>query len=1196
MRDRIEARRHRWRRRRRLKIALRLGLVFLLIGGMAYLMWYLVAAFPPLARLALNRLQDQLAAELGTPVRVRTVEISLPDRITLYDLLVADPTTKSGLLFYSPEVRVQLNPWDFWRGGIRLGEVRLPRGGMIALYRTEAGYWNLDDLGGRGDGVEGPALEMTIRDLEVKDLKLWAVGLMDEPLENRIDLEGSLSLSGGGFQVRVDGGRLKTSFWDLHPFDLEGTFRVEDDVLAIRDAEIREGETRLPVHGEIDFRARTVDIVLEQGRFDLVHLPPFVPVREELGGVTEVEGYFGGPFDWLALDVELEARRAEVFGQSLSEFRSDLLIRGDTLRFSEARFQAPGGKVRGEALLAFGQSPAGYRLNAQFEELDLSQSPLSLPLTMVSRIPGRVTLEGEGFGEDGTHFRGTLEGGPGQVAGVDFRSLRVEFEGNEAGLERGKGGWEVLGSVLSLSGSMGREGIDLEVHGEDFPFHSVMALVGIGEASGKLSVTGRVTGSLDAVAFQGRTVLREGHFKELQFGEVGTELDFRLLPDGIQGEGGVLIQDGSYGVLPLAGVMGRFAVAGRTLTLAPLTVNLGNQMRVETEATVQFEGDRIEGTLSPFRFTYQNHIGQAGEPIRFSAGPAGLQVEPATLLFEPGEVHVGGRWGSLESGGEVDLAVRIRELYLERIADVIPGEDELTGRVEGVLHVVGTREAPEVGLSLTVEQPLYRMATRVRSLTADRLTLSADYRGRRLQVERFELAKGQAAMSGSAIIPVDLALMEIPRRVLDLPLNGQVAIRGIPLSDFLVFLTMLRITAGRVEADIELGGTTAQPHYKGTGRIRGGQGLVLPFNTRLDGVEGEFQVEDGILTLDRFVSRSADGTLEMTGSIVFDGLLPDRYDLRARVNRAAVREFGYASFLGLSGDFRVTGPVSYPLIAGNVHISQGLLNIPFRDSDYAAGQEPEPWPFDLDLALTATNNVWLRNRTSEIELSVDARIKKEGEDVVLLGGLQTIRGAYSRFGKRFTITQGEIRFTNSVPIDPLIAIEARYAIRSGGGGDGRVGREVIRLVITGSYREPEFQALVEGHPEVSEQTALTLMIWDMTLEEYQVASAARRDRLANQAARLVAREADTLLQGLTGLDVFEFEPQLFGAGRDDRSARFTLGKYLSRDFFISYTQDVLNPEAIFLSAEFFLGRRSSLIGQTDASGNFSLDFKLRFKY
>ena len=166
--------------------------------------------------------------------------------------------------------------------------------------------------------------------------------------------------------------------------------------------------------------------------------------------------------------------------------------------------------------------------------------------------------------------------------------------------------------------------------------------------------------------------------------------------------------------------------------------------------------------------------------------------------------------------------------------------------------------------------------------------------------------------------------------------------------------------------------------------------------------------------------------------------------------------------------------------------------------------------------------------------------KKPGDQLRLIGTVNTVRGTYDFQGRRFDIQRdGRIQFGGSSEIDPRLDIVAQRIIS---------GVEA-QVHVRGTARKPELT--LTSRPPLDEADILSLIIFNQPAnalgEGQQVSLAQRAGALASG---FVASSLARSIGGALELDVFEIQ----AAPEDGSGPSVTLGEQVGERLFLKFRQ------------------------------------------
>jgi len=195
------------------------------------------------------------------------------------------------------------------------------------------------------------------------------------------------------------------------------------------------------------------------------------------------------------------------------------------------------------------------------------------------------------------------------------------------------------------------------------------------------------------------------------------------------------------------------------------------------------------------------------------------------------------------------------------------------------------------------------------------------------------------------------------------------------------------------------------------------------------------------------------------------------------------------------------------------------------------------------------DNTWIKNPNFNIELKGDITIEKQDTNLTMTGKIQTGRGYLYLYGKKFTITKGELVFTGGKKINPYINASIEYIFRN----PSRE-KEKIIIDITNSINNPEIK-FTHNNEIISEGDAVSYIIFGMKMDNLtqsqQSELSGSQNILTNAVAGMLASQLSSTLGRTIGVDVLEIS-----GGDNWETASLTAGKYITNDLFVSYEHDI----------------------------------------
>ncbi|MEE9456318.1 MAG: translocation/assembly module TamB domain-containing protein, partial [bacterium] len=904
------------------------------------------------------------------------------------------------------------------------------------------------------------------------------------------------------------------------------------------------------------------------------------PEDLDLTATVNVGAGFAGPvrFDGAAADLQY--------------YQSQLLIDEATVRFGRGTVSATGTAARDNVELAI------TARNISLADLPTEKVPVKIAgaLTADVRVhgaPEMPSVEGavaaenlslEGFTVASARLEGYVEKlGNGEA---DVRLTAGDIVAGPFSFERSQADVTFKGGVLTLSGAFENDVADGDrLHFDvwhdsssgDWAVNRLDAKLGEGEATlaepltlaregNQYVITGGVLALLRGeIAFRGSFDPSGGPVDVVADGE-----DFRL--DGLQ----------LWPTAPeLSGSLDSIRVGVRGTASAP-------SVYVALEAHAFYVAD---------------------QPVELLRGEISLEskrliIPELTVGLESGTVTAAADFplAALQGEGETPLQgeVRFTRFPLSSVATLKEAGLSEGGYVDGAITLAGTGASPVLEGNVDVSDAVWG------GVRYGRGRLDFGYGGGELRVDELSLAEGasrNANVSGTA----ELALAgETGLALGALALLGEFDELELRLLD--PFIDDVLIVGGTVSGKVDVGGSPGSLSLAGRLELAGGAGTIRPLRSSFSDLRGVVDLAGNAVVISSGAPISFDldrGRGRVWGGIEFEAGRPSAVDLSLEVEDYTFRAItGVRALADITAS--LSGPVDRLRADAEVQVRRGFVATDFG-GDVVAAKPTEDGP-DFRLHVDAPGNVWLKNKSAEIELEADLTVRKTGPAMTITGDLTARRGSFYFLARDFVIERGDIKFTGTQSFDPVLKLRARRNIRATRPGNADA---EISVDVTGTFQEPEFwfsyRSEGGGSAGLSQSQIMELLVLDVTHEDFNemsggsLASKGSRDYVRRLAQAKVSRA----VRQKTGLDVFEYDTSAIGSERGTRYSRVTLGKYVSSELYVSYTteysEDVTGSGQQERSAEadYELYKDFYLVGTTfeeDESQRYGLGLRFFYKY
>ena len=563
-------------------------------------------------------------------------------------------------------------------------------------------------------------------------------------------------------------------------------------------------------------------------------------------------------------------------------------------------------------------------------------------------------------------------------------------------------------------------------------------------------------------------------------------------------------------------------------------------------------------------------------------------------VFPQAQVELASKGSMLDAhvsaGKDVDLTAQIdtatkgypftaqakfNQYPVERIAQLSEGTIRLTGNVDlsGLLtdraRLQGRGQIEAANLSLQGQELQTTKPFGV-DFNSDRLTVSA------------------VSLTGKGT-RVDVAgtIAFTDRAPLNLDVNGQ-----IDLAPFVPASSEWDASGTVALRNVHVTGTIQAPNLVGTARLNNINLGRRGFFTNLTNLNGDVSFDPGRVTLNGIQGQMGPGTVRADGTAQLERGTLQAMNIRIDANDV---RFRYPEGLRtlVNAQLVLRGNSNSPLLEGNVQIQSLAYRSDFEEflalvtehnlnqSTSAAGR------LRLAVHIEGSRNITIQNQLANVEARIDVDLKGTVDDPSLTGHVEASGGTLVFQGNRYTVTRGNIDFTDPLKVEPVVDIEAESEIRD------------YRVILTVGGRGDKLRLNMRSEPPLPELEIVSLIAGGRTREEI----AARPGSAVPTSEQLFQSGAASILSdllqqrvgnrlGLGTTTRVHVDPFLVGA-ENNPGARVTLSEQVTKELAITYSQDLSSNRQQLILIEYFVTPKTSILGSRDELGNFGLDIRLR---
>lgn len=463
----------------------------------------------------------------------------------------------------------------------------------------------------------------------------------------------------------------------------------------------------------------------------------------------------------------------------------------------------------------------------------------------------------------------------------------------------------------------------------------------------------------------------------------------------------------------------------------------------------------------------------------------------------------------------------------------------------------------------------------------------------RLNFSRNQITVQQAHLSGT---DTDFQLSGSARfdgsRPLNLSLTGKANLR------FAKGVLPLLDARGAADVRVTVEGTMTDPSIIGRVSFQDASAVYDDFPTGLSHVTGDIVFDRDRALFDNVSAESGGGHLTLRGSMGYGGG-PLRYDLDVIAPHIRIRYPVGMSWLA-GGTLHLQGTADAALLSGNVQVSRLLLGAgvdlaTLITASQGSVQGPATTSsflrnLQFDIGANTAPNARMEWTGAHVEMEGTMRLRGNWDRPILLGSIHLLNGDMTFRGNTYTLSRGDVIFSNPFRLDPVLNVEATTVI------------DQYEVTLDFSGPASNMSLSYRSDPPLPDTDIVALLALGSTGTQGALRSSSAQGTQNYGATALLSEAISSELSGriekLFGISNFRVDPFLAGtAAEQNAAARVTIEKQVGRALTITYSTNAASDQEQVIQVVYTLRRDVSVIGLRDYNGTFSLsvEFTKHFK-
>ncbi len=395
---------------------------------------------------------------------------------------------------------------------------------------------------------------------------------------------------------------------------------------------------------------------------------------------------------------------------------------------------------------------------------------------------------------------------------------------------------------------------------------------------------------------------------------------------------------------------------------------------------------------------------------------------------------------------------------------------------------------------------------------------------------------------------------------------------------------------GTINYIAEIRGTKNAPQIKGAIDF---QGEIFPFPGFAHAIRnysGYIFFENGEFSIRSIQGKFGGGDIQGSGRVNLGKEGIELIDIKAEgknlllspMERTKALTDGNITLVKDAGRFVLSGEFLVRRLTWRREITEKFS---FYSTPYYEPQE-QPGFFDdltLNIRLKADDNAWMENSLGRVRGRFDLKIMGNIKSPILLGDVEALDGDFIFQDRKFRILSGKVSFINPQTIEPYLNFKGETYVK-----DYRLTFSLDGFL---DRLNPEFTS----SPPLPPEDVFALLAMGEAFKRTYSYDMSTQLSTASLLSFQLSEGAQRQAEGLFLIDRFRIDPFVIGSSAEV-TARLTVGKNISRNFFILYSTNLTTQREEIIRMEWQLTRDLSIVGTRDEEGRIGFDIKIHKRF